>query len=238
MTTFIPNGEEPNVLGVNYIAKLLKRERLVEEINIASLDEIPLDTSYIIGDHSGTYNVLKVIRPKVLISLDAHTDLMHDYFDHASWLAYALEDRLVEKACVIGAVLMIPTTERTKLWTKGVKIFPALPRTRRIKGRWKAYMDLRRYGPERIIEETKRFLKSKEVYLTIDMDILRPEYRVARFQHGELTLKELLTLIDLISREFKILAFDIAEISYRVIKSKYGRRAILEVFSLLKEVVR
>lgn len=59
MTVFIPNGEEPNQEGVRYVAKLLKREGLVRDINFATLDEIPLDNSYVLGDHSGTYFILK-----------------------------------------------------------------------------------------------------------------------------------------------------------------------------------
>lgn len=170
-----------------------------------------------------------------MISLDAHTDLMQDYFDHASWLAYALKDNVIERASVIGAVLMIPTTSGTKLWTRRVKIFPALPRTRKVRGKWKAYINLKQHGVKAVIKEAKEFL-GKEIYLSIDLDILSPEYRIARFQHGELTLKELLDLIDKIKENFDIIAFDIAEISYRVAKSKYGRRAIIEAFSSLKEV--
>ncbi|AAL80623.1 arginase [Pyrococcus furiosus DSM 3638] len=235
MTVFILNGEEPNQEGVRYVAKLLKREKLVEDIHFSTIDEIPLDNSYVLGDHSGTYFILKKIKPNALISLDAHTDLMQDYFDHASWLAYALKDNIIKRASVIGAVLMIPTTSGTKLWKRGVKVFPALPRTKKIRGKWKAYTNLEQHGVERVLKETREFL-GKEIYLSIDLDVLSPEYRIARFQHGELTLRELLDIIEAIKKNFKIIAFDVAEISFRVAKSKYGRRAIIEVFSSLKEV--
>ncbi|CAB50176.1 arginase family protein [Pyrococcus abyssi] len=235
MTVFVINGEEPNVEGVKYVAKLLKREGLVNEIRAVKLEDIPIDYSYVIGDHSGTYAILERLGVKKVLSIDAHTDLMQDYFDHASWLAYALKDGIVEKASIVGAVLMIPTTEKTKLWTKGVKVFPALPRTRKVRGKWKAYINLKQHGMGRVIREARKFL-GREIHLTIDMDVLRPEYRIARFQHGELTLRELLDLIEEIGKAFRIVSFDIAELSHRVIKSKYGRRAVVETFSRLMEV--
>ncbi|AFK22284.1 arginase family protein [Pyrococcus sp. ST04] len=234
MTVFIPSGEDPNKEGVVYVAKLLKRQGLIDEPKI--LQRPSRDKIYIIGDHSTTYDIIKILKPRAVISIDAHTDLMQDYFDHASWLAYALKEERIERASVIGAVLMVPTTERTKLWTKGVKIFPALPRTRRVRGKWKRYINLKQHGIGKVIKEAKEFL-GEEVYLTIDLDVLRPEYRIARFQHGELTLKELLSIIEAISEEFKIVAADMAEISERVSRSKLGRRAVIEVFSTLRELI-
>ncbi|ASJ17347.1 arginase [Thermococcus chitonophagus] len=233
MVTFLAVGEKPNRDGVVYVAKLLKREGLVDDYTIT--EKPREDKIYVIGDHSGTYSILRALKPPAVLSVDAHTDLMQDYFDHASWLAYALKDRIVERASVIGAVLMIPTTERTKLWTRNVRIFPALPRTRRVRGRWRRYMNLEQHGLK-VIDEARRFL-GDEIYLTIDLDVLRPEYRIARFQHGELTLKDLLEILEKILRDFTIVAVDIAEVSDRVARSKLGRRAVIEVFSLIREVV-
>ncbi|RLF90372.1 arginase family protein [Thermococci archaeon] len=233
MVTFLTVGEKPNRDGVMYVARLLRREGLVDDYVIT---ENPReDRIYVVGDHSGTYSILQILKPRSVLSIDAHTDLMQDYFDHASWLAYALKDKIVERASVIGAVLMIPTTERTKLWTKNVKIFPALPRTRRVRGRWRRYMNLEQHRLE-VIDEARRFL-GDEIYLTIDLDVLRPEYRIARFQHGELTLKELMRIMEAIFEKFNVVAADIAEVSDRVARSKLGRRAVIEVFSLIREVM-
>ncbi|AMM53639.1 arginase family protein [Pyrococcus kukulkanii] len=233
MVTFLAVGEKPNREGVIYTAKLLKREGLVDDYVIT--EKPREDKIYVVGDHSGTYGVLQVLKVRSVLSIDAHTDLMQDYFDHASWLAYALRDGIVERASVIGAVLMIPTTERTKLWTKSVKIFPALPRTRRVRGRWRRYINLKQHGLF-VVDEARRFL-GDEIYLTIDLDVLRPEYRIARFQHGELTLRELLEIIEEIFKRFSVVAVDIAEVSDRVARSKLGRRALIEVFSLIREVM-
>lgn len=239
MVTFIPFGEKPNRDGVLYVLELLKRNKLIDDYMIVEssrvdllAERIPIDRAYVVGEHLATYGIVEKLRPASLLSLDAHTDLMHDYLDHGSWLAYALENRYVNRAVVLAPVLMIPTTERTELWTRRVKIFPALLRSRKIRGKWRAYKNLQTTPLEEIMEDAKKYL-GDEIYLTVDMDVLRPEYKIARFQHGELTLEELLSLLEEIQERFRIVAFDIAEVSDRVKRSRLGKKAILEVFSLL-----
>ncbi|HIP74624.1 MAG TPA: arginase family protein [Thermococcus paralvinellae] len=239
MVTFIPFGEKPNREGVMYALNLLRRNKLIDEYMIVESNTIellperlPVDRAYIIGEHLTTYGIVQKLKPGALISIDAHTDLMHDYLDHGSWLAYALEKRIIEKASVIGPVLMIPTTEGTKLWTRRVKIFPALPRSKKTGGKWKAYKSLKTHSIEEIIKDVKKYL-GEEIYLTVDLDVLLPEYKIARFQHGELTLEELLHILERIKKNFKIVAFDIAEISDRIKRSRMGKRALIDVFQLL-----
>ncbi|HIH71885.1 MAG: agmatinase [Thermococcaceae archaeon] len=239
MVTFIPFGEKPNKEGVMYTIELLKKNKLIEDFMIVEsnnvellADRVPLDKCYIIGEHLATYGIIKRVKPQSIISIDAHTDLMHDYLDHGSWLAYALEEKAVNRAAVVGPVLMVPTTEGTSLWVRRVKIFPALPRTRKVRGKWKAYKSLKTSPIDEIIAEMRRYL-GKEVYLTVDMDVLKPEYKIARFQHGELTLEELLELISEIKKNFKIVACDIAEISDKIKRSKLGKKALIEVYRAL-----
>ena len=239
MVTFIPFGEKPNREGVMYVLNLLRKNKLIDEYMIVESNTIellperlPVDGAYIIGEHLATYGIVQKLKPRALISIDAHTDLMHDYLDHGSWLAYALEKRIIEKASVIGPVLMIPTTEGTKLWTRRVKIFPALPRSKKTGGKWKAYKSLKTHSIEEIIKDVKKYL-GEEIYLTVDLDVLLPEYKIARFQHGELTLEELLHILERIKKNFKIVAFDIAEISDRIKRSRMGKRALIDVFQLL-----
>ncbi|ASJ14379.1 arginase family protein [Thermococcus radiotolerans] len=239
MVTFIPFGEKPNRDGVLYVLQLLKRNKLIEDYMIVESsrvellpERIPLDNAYIVGEHLATYGIIEKLRPSSLLSVDAHTDLMHDYLDHGSWLAYALEERIVNRAAVLAPVLMIPTTERTQLWTRRVKVFPALLRSRKIRGKWRAYKNLQTNPLDEIISEAKRYL-GEEVYLTVDLDVLRPEYKIARFQHGELTLEELLNLLEEVKKNFRIIAFDIAEVSDKIRRSRLGKKALVEVFQLL-----
>ncbi|WP_324736578.1 arginase family protein [Thermococcus sp. SY098] len=239
MVTFIPFGEKPNREGVMYVLNFLQKNKLIEDYMVVESNTIellserlPVDEAYIIGDHLATYGILQKLKPKAVISIDAHTDLMHDYLDHGSWLAYALSERIIEKASIIGPVLMIPTTEGTELWTRRVKIFPALPRSRKTRGRWKAYKSLKNHPIDEIIKDTKKYL-GEEIYLTIDLDVLLPEYKIARFQHGELTLEELLNILEEIKRNFNIMAFDIAEISDKIKRSRLGKKALADVFQLL-----
>ncbi len=239
MVTFIPFGEKPNREGVLYVLNYLKRNKLLEDYMIVEssniellTDRVPRDRVYIIGDHLASYGIVKSLRPPALLSIDAHTDLMHDYLDHGSWLAYTLEERIINRAAVVGPVLMIPTTERTELWTRRVKIFPALLRSRKIGRRWKAYRNLQTGAVDEVIAEAREYL-GEEIYLTVDMDVLRPEYRIARFQHGELTLEQLLEILEEIKRKFRIVAFDIAEVSDRIRRSRLGKKALVEVFQLL-----
>ncbi|ACJ15820.1 arginase [Thermococcus onnurineus NA1] len=239
MVTFIPFGEKPNRDGVLYVLQLLRRNKLIEDYMIVEssrvellAERIPQDKAYIIGDHLATYGIVEKLKPGSLISLDAHTDLMHDYLDHGSWLAYALEEHILNRAVVLAPVLMIPTTERTQLWTRRVKIFPALLRSRKVRGKWRAYKNLQTNSLDEILAETKKYL-GDEIYLTIDMDVLKPEYKIARFQHGELSLEELLEILEEIKRRFKIVAFDIAEVSDRIRRSRLGKKAFIEVFQLL-----
>ncbi|WP_457753952.1 arginase family protein [Thermococcus sp.] len=239
MVTFIPFGEKPNREGVMYVLNFLQKNKLIEDYMVVESNTIellserlPVDEAYIIGDHLATYGILQKLKPKAVISIDAHTDLMHDYLDHGSWLAYALSERIIEKASIIGPVLMIPTTEGTELWTRRVKIFPALPRSRKTRGKWKAYKSLKNHPIDEIIKDTKKYLGEK-IYLTIDLDVLLPEYKIARFQHGELTLEELLNILEEIKRNFNIVAFDIAEISDKIKRSRLGKKALADVFQLL-----
>ena len=239
MVTFIPFGEKPNRDGVLYVLQLLKRNKLIDDYMIVESsrvellpERIPKDRAYIIGEHLATYGIVEKFRPPSLISVDAHTDLMHDYLDHGSWLAYALEERLVNRAVVLAPVLMIPTTERTQLWTRRVKIFPALLRSRKVRGKWRAYKNLQTNDLLEILDEAGKYL-GDEIYLTVDMDVLRPEYKIARFQHGELTLDELMELLEEVKRNFKITSFDIAEVSDRIRRSRLGKKAFVEVFQLL-----
>jgi agmatinase len=239
MVTFIPFGEKPNRDGVLYVLQLLKRNKLIEDYMIVESsrvellpERIPLDNAYIVGEHLATYGIIEKLRPSSLLSVDAHTDLMHDYLDHGSWLAYALEEHIVNRAAVLAPVLMIPTTERTQLWTRRVKVFPALLRSRKIRGKWRAYKNLQTNPLDEIISEAKKYL-GEEVYLTVDLDVLRPEYKIARFQHGELTLEELLDLLEEVKKNFRIIAFDIAEVSDKIRRSRLGKKALVEVFQLL-----
>lgn len=242
MVTFIPFGERPNREGVEYALKLLMREGLVKEDEVRVVEgrsveslakEIKPDCCYVIGEHLATYAIADRLRPKSLLSIDAHTDLLHDYLDHGSWLAYALEERKIERAVILGPVLMIPTSEKTNLWTRRARIYPALPRTRKVRGKWKSYVNLTNHGVDGVLDDARRYLGDK-IYLTIDLDVLRPEYRIARFQHGELTLEELLEIIEEIKGRFKVMGFDIAEISDRIKRSKLGKKALIEVFSVLR----
>ncbi|NJE84733.1 arginase family protein [Thermococcus sp. CX2] len=239
MVTFIPFGEKPNRDGVLYVLQLLRRNKLIEDYMIVEssrvellAERIPQDRAYIVGEHLATYGIVEKLRPNSLLSIDGHTDLMHDYLDHGSWLAYTLEERLVNRAVVLAPVLMIPTTERTQLWTRRVKIFPALLRSRKVRGKWKAYKNLQTNSLDEILAEIKKYL-GEEIYLTVDMDVLRPEYKIARFQHGELTLEELLEILEEIKKNFKIRAFDMAEVSDRIRRSRLGKKAFVEVFQLL-----
>jgi len=241
MVTFIPFGERPNREGVLYVLQLLKRNKLIDNYVIVESSRvellgsrIPHDKAYIIGEHLATYGIVERFRPPALISVDAHTDLMHDYLDHGSWLAYALENRFINRAAVFAPVLMIPTTERTELWNRRVKIFPALLRTRKVRGKWKAYKNFQTNRLDDIIRESKKYL-GEDVYLTVDMDVLAPEYRIARFQHGELELEDLLRILEAIKDNFNLVGFDIAEVSDRVKRSRIGKKAIIEVFNLLME---
>ncbi|WP_457741390.1 arginase family protein [Thermococcus sp.] len=244
MVTFIPFGEKPNRDGVLYTLQLLKRNKLIEDYVIVEAsrvellsERVPLDNAYIVGEHLATYGIVEKLKPRALISVDAHTDLMHDYLDHGSWLAYALERKLVERATVMAPVLMIPTTERTQLWTRRVKIYPATLRTRRVRGKWKAYKNFQTNSTDEIMKEAREYL-GDEIYLTVDMDVLKPEYKIARFQHGELTLEELLEILEAIKDNFRILSFDIAEVSDRLRRSTLGKKAFFEVFQLLQEGVK
>ncbi|NPA47102.1 MAG: arginase family protein [Thermococci archaeon] len=246
MVTFVLSGEEPYRDGVRYVARLLRRRGVLEPDEVVMVEasrrdltagRLPRDKLYVMGDHVGSYGVLKSLQgAPALVSLDAHTDLLHDYLDHGSWLAYAIEEGLVRRAAVMAPVLMIPTTRRTSLWTRNVRIYPALPRTYRTASGWKAYLSVGR-GVERVVEDARRYL-GPEVHLTVDLDVLRPEYGIARFQHGELTLEELMVLLRAIAEKFRITSCDMAEISSKVRKSKEGRNAVVEIFRFLRGVCR
>ncbi|RLF91557.1 arginase family protein [Thermococci archaeon] len=182
--------------------KLLHRSELM-------LGRVTKSKVFVMGDHSNTYFLCKALGAKAVVSIDAHTDLMRDEFDHASWLYFSLRDFL-KKAAIIAPVLMIPSSPKTELgyFQDRVRIYPY----RRRYFRRRRYMNLEDYSITEIVNDLSSFLSGCQAHLTVDLDVLTPEYNHSRFQHGELGGNQLLNVLEHLLSSLEVKSIDFSEV--------------------------
>lgn len=153
------------------------------------------------GEHLVTYGVVKALKEKYpdlyLIHFDAHTDLRDEFFgkkfSHAT----------VIKRChdLLGD---------NHIYQFGIRSGDAS------EFKWAAqgHTNLRKFDLEGL-EQCIKHLKDKNVYITIDLDVLDPAYfpGTGTPEGGGITYKELLKAIDEFAKLNKIVGCDIVELS-------------------------
>jgi agmatinase len=133
------------------------------------------------GDHSITYPILRAYAdkysPLCLLQLDAHSDLYDEFggnrYSHASPFARIMEEQLVERLAQVGIRTLTPH-QREQAKKFGVEVF-----------------EMREWESGREIEV------GKNVYLSVDLDVLDPAYApgVSHHEPGGLTTREILGII-------------------------------------------
>ncbi len=201
--------EDKSIFTSNYYSKLKMSD--IGDLTSSSREDISIDIYTIIeyarknrkktlmigGAHTYTYYTVKYFHPELLLMFDAHLDLKDKYlgvkFNNATFLRRIIEEKLVEKAMVIGARGF---EEEEYLFAKRNDID--------VINKEKSYM-------EKVVETAKNF---DSIYLSIDLDHLDPIYmpHVSYPEPLGMSPKETFEALEILSRfSKKIIAADIME---------------------------
>jgi agmatinase len=130
---------------------------------ILSKNKIPITIG---GEHSVTPGIIHSFPKDIaVLSLDAHIDYRQEYEDkkhnHACVVRRITEHVDVKNIAVLG----VRSAEKQELQeAKKDKLF------------YKTSFDFRKKGTNEILQQTKRYLKDKPLYLTLDIDVIDPAY--------------------------------------------------------------
>lgn len=138
------------------------------------------------GEHTISLSVVRELRPKTIVSFDAHTDLHETYenvtYTHATWLYHAKRE-LNCNVVLLGARDWPPGMEKIM---KRLKVKTKLPK--------------KLEGP---------------VYVTLDVDVFDPAYapETGFPEPNGLTPKEAFVLLDKIFVARKVIGMDVTEVA-------------------------
>ncbi|MBI4017699.1 MAG: arginase family protein [Candidatus Aenigmarchaeota archaeon] len=137
------------------------------------------------GEHSVSLSVVRELKPKTIVSFDAHTDLSESYegvaYSHATWLYHAAR----ELGCNVVLLGVRDWTKEQEATMKKLGVATKLPKK---------------------LEGT--------VYVTVDVDVFDPAYapETGFPEPGGLSPQEVFTLLDKIFKN-NVIGFDIAEVA-------------------------
>ncbi len=191
------------------------------------------------GDHSITIAVVKALahffKEEIgIIYLDAHLDLLEDWFmernSHACVLRriLELEGILQENIAVIGYRSVSPQ-EKEFLENASIKLYSSY--------------EIFEKGLKEFLLDLTGFLKGlKRVYVTVDVDVLDPAYAPGSGypEPGGLTTRELLGILHAIGRKSRLQGMDIVEVcppfDHSNITSLAAAKILLETMSYFKPI--
>ena len=145
------------------------------------------------GDHSVTIGALRPFKDISVLQLDAHADLRDSY-----------EDCRNSHACVMRRAL-----ERSEIVQVGIRSFD--------KEEWDLVQEkeLKCFTRENIdLDKIVDSVKGKDLYVTIDMDVLDPSVMpgTGTPEPDGLSYSELVGILDKVSKETNIVGFDCVEV--------------------------
>ena len=184
--------------------KTLKRIKMV----IKDLLETGKTPVIIGGEHTITLGVVKALGDKAsktaMVSFDAHLDLRNEYMglklSHTTFMRRINEQVKPAKIIEVGT-RAVCKEELTYAKKAGIEFFTT--------------QQIRKEGNQRIAEQLKKKLaRYKNVYISIDMDILDPAY-VPAVQNPEPEGIETHTLFDILCDicDKRVVGFDVVEIA-------------------------
>ena len=118
------------------------------------------------GEHSITPGVIKAFpKDSAVLFLDAHMDYREKYendaYNHACTVRRVTDHITVKYIAVLG----VRSAEKKEFYdAKETGLF------------YKDSFSIRKNGISETIKETKRYLKNKKIYLTLDIDVIDPSY--------------------------------------------------------------
>ena len=160
------------------------------------------------GEHTITLGVIKGLGEKAsktaIVSFDAHLDLRHEFMDlklsHTTFMRRINEQMKPAKIIEVGT-RAVCKEELAYAKKAGVEFFTT--------------QQIRREGSEKIAKQLREKLaKYKNVYLSIDMDVLDPAYAPA-VQNPEPEGLEPHALLDILSSicDKRLVGFDVVEVA-------------------------
>jgi agmatinase len=217
-------------LAPDEVEKFLDKEFEIDEVEIISsnieetnnniyekalktLDKKPI---FIGGDHSITYSLFKAFSKKYenpcLLIFDAHVDMSNNFLPptHEDFNKTLIEQNIISpKNLMIVGARKIYDVEKEYIQEKNLQILEKID-----------------------LDKIKEFVKDKEVYLSIDIDVLDPSEApgTGYCEKNGLTTRELLQILQKIKN---IKAIDIMEINPKKdvnnMTSKVGAKLIVEL---------
>ncbi|MEJ2126887.1 MAG: agmatinase [Candidatus Bathyarchaeota archaeon] len=189
-------------------------------------EKIPV---FIGGEHTITLGVARCFDKDVtIVSFDAHLDLRDNYLglnvSHTTFMRRINEAVKPAKIIEIGT-RAVCTEELDYAKEAGIDYLSAL--------------QIRKDGVKKTVEEIKKALKgSKEVYITVDMDVLDPSF-VPAVPNPEPEGLNTSTLMDLLEAvcEYNVIGFDVVEVAPNYdqgITATHAAKVIFEVLGFLE----
>ncbi len=154
------------------------------------------------GEHSITPGVIKAFpKDSAVLFLDAHMDYRKSYendvYNHACTVRRVTDHIAVKNIAVLG----VRSAEKKEFYdAEESDLF------------YKDSFSIRKNGISETIEETKRYLKNKKIYLTLDIDVIDPAYApgASTPEPFGLTPFDVLEIIEAFSSQ--LIGFDVVEV--------------------------
>ena len=204
--------------------KTLERTKLV----VKDILEAGKTSIIIGGEHTITLGVVKGLGAKasktVIVSFDAHLDLRNEFMglklSHTTFMRRINEEANPARIIEVGT-RAVCKEELAYAKEAGIDFFTA--------------QQIRTEGSEQIAKQLKEKLaKYKNIYLSIDMDILDPAYAPA-VQNPESEGIETHTLLDLLHNvcDKRVIGFDVVEVAPNYDQGTSAIQAAKVIFEIL-----
>jgi len=198
-------------------------------LSLLSHQKIPVALG---GDHSITPGIVSAFpKDTAVLSLDAHMDFRqqhkNDAYNHACVMRRIADHINVKNIAILG-IRSVEKEEYERAKKLGLFFYDAFT--------------IRSQGLPEVIEKTKEYLKGKNIYLTIDIDVIDPAYApgTSTPEPFGLTPEEILDIIDSFSPF--LIGFDMTEVcppydqgQTAVLAAKLIRTCISKIWSSQKK---
>lgn len=184
--------------------------KLVYNNSFESFEEKPR-IIFLGGDHSASYSITRAFfdycdskgKKPCLIIFDAHSDLMpcaDDFPDNRNWLRKLIEDGFPAESILLVGVRNIDGKEAIFMKEKNIRCISINTINENIQEACDIIME---------------FANGKELYVSIDMDVVDPAFApaVAYEEPGGLTSRQIIYLIQRINKIKNLRALDITEVN-------------------------
>jgi arginase family enzyme len=182
--------------------------------NAMSILESKSKTIFLGGDHSISYSLTKAFleyckkikKEPCLIIFDAHPDCMpitsgsEEYPNHEEWLRALIEKGFPSKNILLVGIRNSDVQENNFLRDKGIKIIG---------------MNQLLENLEEMCEVIMEFSDKKELYLSLDIDVVDPAFAIGTGykEPGGLTSREFIYILQRLNKIRNLKAIDLVEIN-------------------------